>query len=234
MLARRCARLLTDALSSRTRPPAPPCRAFSSSHTLLKQGRQEPRNAARNLRNEEIDLRSVYVVNAETTKLGPRTPLHAVLAGVNRSTHFVELVSRDPPVVKIVDSKAAHAARKALKARLRATRMEQKEVQMTWNVGAEDIAHKLRNARAQLVRGNMVDVAFAPKSKQPLPPRDEMRRKMQQVVDFVQDIAVEKQERTLLRNVGVVSLRPVKTKIQQEAESTENAVEFTEDAAKSE
>lgn len=68
-------------------------------------------------------------------------------------------------------------------------------------------------AREQLEKNNMVDIAFAPKAKQRSPSIPEMQEKLQSVVDTLQDIAVEKRERTLMRGAGVVYLRPVKAKL---------------------
>lgn len=68
-------------------------------------------------------------------------------------------------------------------------------------------------AREQFEKNNMVDIAFAPKAKQRSPSPPEMQERLQSVVDALQDVAVEKRERTIMRGAGVVYLRPVKAKL---------------------
>ena len=71
-------------------------------------------------------------------------------------------------------------------------------------------------AREQLERNNLVDIAFAPKAKQRLPPEQTMKEKMQKVVDTLQDIGLERQERTFERGVGAIFLRSSKSMEQDE------------------
>ena len=68
-------------------------------------------------------------------------------------------------------------------------------------------------AREQLERNNLVDFAFAPKARHTLPPQQAMEDRMRQVVDSLEDIALERQDRTLVRGVGIVFLRLDKSKV---------------------
>lgn len=179
-------------------------KTFSSAHILLKNFTPN-----RKLRNNEIKIPLVHLVDPETQKLRDPAPIADVIASTNLRHFYVELVSQEPPVVRIVNRKVAHAAKKAAQSRVKKTKVEVKEVQMTWNVADTDIVHKLRRARAQLALGNLVDVAFAPKVRQPPPRTVEMTKKLELVCEMLKDVAEERQPRTLERNVGVVYLRPL-------------------------
>lgn len=167
--------------------------------------------ATRRARDKEIEARVVQLVDPEG-KLCPAEPLQAVLDRIKPRTHFVELVQHDPPIVKIVSRAEEHAARKVQKERMRASKSELKEIQMTWSVAESDVAHKLKKARSELLDGNLVDIAIAPKSRQPLPKPKEMEDRMQLIADKLSDVAVERQQRTLIRGVGIVFLRPDRNK----------------------
>ncbi|THH11270.1 hypothetical protein EW145_g773 [Phellinidium pouzarii] len=225
MLAKHSTRLLrlSDAFGLQPSTPTNTFRTFSSSIAILsyKNSRQKITipTPDRKPKNEEINKMFVQRVEPETNKLLPPERLAHLLVSIDRKTHFIELVQDDPPVVKIINKKEAHAFRKAYQAKKKEQKKEQKEVQMTWNVGAMDLVHKLQKARKHLERGNMVDIAFAPKAKQELPSRKEMLEKMQHVLDTLNDVAREKHQQTLERNVGVVSLRPQKSKSSMEDES---------------
>ena len=74
-------------------------------------------------------------------------------------------------------------------------------------------------AREQLERNNLVDFAFAPKARHTLPPQKAMEDRMQQVVDSLEDVALERQDRTLVRGVGIIFLRLDKSKISEAEQS---------------
>ncbi|KAI5122170.1 hypothetical protein M0805_007068 [Coniferiporia weirii] len=228
MLAARCTRLLLpDALRWGASTSSHTFRTFSSTPVALKYDKDKDR-VTRKPRNEEIKYKFVQCVDPETDKLTPVEPLAAVLARTNRKTHFIELVQLDPPVVKAQHIQEFREAQKAIRAKRRATKVEQKEVQMTWNVAQTDLAHKLKKARDQLLRGNLVDVAFAPKANQLLPHRRDMLSKLEQVMDTLGDIAMERREWTLERGIGVVYLRLDKSKVDAKTK-TENEPEILED-----
>lgn len=150
MFARQCTRLLLEALNSplhaststsipisiayRSRP-----RPFSSSPSILSRYK----DSTRRLRNEEIKIETVQRVGSDG-KLCPPEALSDILDSMKRKTHFVELVSPDPPVVRIMCKSELNAMRKAQKEKTRNTKMEQKEIQMTWNVGDTDFDHKIK------------------------------------------------------------------------------------------
>ena len=178
-------------------------RAFTASTILFKYNKG-------GLKNENIPHKIVQLVNEQEQLLPPEQTAD-ILARINHETHFLELVRDVPPIVKIRDKKAFLKARKTQKAQQRASTMEQKEIQMTWNVGQKDLETKLKKARDHLIRGNMVDIAFAPKSGQAKPTLEEMQSKMQMTVDLLSDVAKEKGNREIVggKCAGIVSLRPI-------------------------
>lgn len=159
-------------------------------------------------RDEQIKLPMVQLVDPITSKLLSPEPPSDILSRIKRSTHYVELVSQDPPLVKIIDRKEAAAERKASKAKLKQSKMEQKELQLSWKSEPSDIEHKLKKARAILGDGDMVNIAFARKARQRPPPVEEMQERLKQVVASLSDIAIEKKPMVVERGVGIVYLRP--------------------------
>ncbi|EJD00882.1 uncharacterized protein FOMMEDRAFT_90260 [Fomitiporia mediterranea MF3/22] len=218
MFTQRCTRLICEALPRYTSLKLPPIaststytsrRAFSSTPSLLKYEAKP--------RNHQIKYPIVQRVDeANDNKLSPPEPLKSIIESIELRTHFVELVSEDPPIVKIFDRKVEHAEKLARKAKQKSLKMERKEIQMTWNVGDMDLQHKTMKAREQLKNNNLVDIAFAPKAKQTTPSVQAMQEKMQKVVDVLQDVALERQERTLTKSIGVVYLRLDKSKLADE------------------
>jgi len=197
MIARCSQRLIC-----RSRPMA--VKSFSSTQILLKSFTPN-----RKLRNNEIKIPLVHLVDPESQKLRDLAPIADVISSISLRDYYVELVSQGPPIVRIVNRKVALAAKKAQQARVKKTKVENKEVQMTWNVADTDIVHKLRKAREHLSAGNLVDVAFAPKARQPVLKPPEMVKKLDLVCEMLKDVAEERQPRTFERNVGVVYLRPL-------------------------
>jgi len=162
-------------------------------------------------RNLEITHPNVQLVNPETNRLDPPRPYEEILNSVALKDYFVELVSSDPPIVKIVNKREANAARKEMKERKRTQpRNELKEVQMTWGVGVADLTHKLKKVQEELERGNRVTLVFAPKSKQPVPKPREMATFLNEVTEKVSAFAKESQPRTIEKNVAVIYLHAVK------------------------
>ncbi|KAL5527150.1 hypothetical protein ACEPAG_5941 [Sanghuangporus baumii] len=185
-------------------------RSFSSCAVLFKY--------IKGPRDNGIKIPIVQLVD-ENNKLCPPEPLEDILSRVKQRTHYVELVQKDPPIVKIGSREAEREARKATKTKERASKMERKEIQVTWNVTDSDLDHKIKKARDQLERNNLVDFAFAPKAKHRPPSIQAMEERMEKVVDALQDIARERQDRTLDRGVGIVFLRLDKSKAERTEES---------------
>lgn len=129
------------AIAHRSRP-----RAFSTSPSILHRYK----DSTRRLRNEEIKIETVQRVGSDG-KLCPPEALSGLLDSIKRKTHFVELVQPDPPVVRIMCKAELNEIRKAQKEKIRSTKMEQKEIQMTWNVGDTDLDHKLKKGEHRIV-----------------------------------------------------------------------------------
>ncbi|KLO09927.1 hypothetical protein SCHPADRAFT_999941 [Schizopora paradoxa] len=163
------------------------------------------------LRNSEIKFATVQLVNQETHRLDPSRPFAELLDSIDLKHEYVELVSNDPPIVKIINRREANAARKEVKERMRMQpRNEMKEVQMTWGVAAADLDHKLKKAEEELERGNRVSLVFAPRSKRPIPKPQELQAFLDEVAEKVSTFGRESQPRTLEKNVAVMYLNALK------------------------
>ena len=212
----RCSRLISRDFFRGASPLS--TRTFTSTSTLLKS-----LNPNRKPRNNEIKLPLVQLVDPVTQKLQDPAPPSEIVAKADMKNFYVELVSQEPPIVRLVNRKDAHVAKLARKAKLKQVKVEHKELQMTWNVADTDVAHKLRKAREHLAGGNFVDIAFAPKARQPKLQHQEMVQKMELVVETLKDVADQRQDWTLERNVGVVYLKPISTKTNRQNQGdTEN------------
>lgn len=182
----------------------PPAYAFTTSVIAHYKKATETRRP----RNNEIKCPVVQVVDPETQRLRDPVPLKDVLNSVELEKFFIELVSADPPVVKIISRSEAHAAKKAAKAKQKTLKADKKEYQMTWNISPQDLTHKIQRAREQLESNNLVDVAFAPKPRQKAPSLPEMHSILDKVKQALLDVAMERQERTIQRAIGVIYFRP--------------------------
>ncbi|KAL5508488.1 hypothetical protein ACEPAH_6107 [Sanghuangporus vaninii] len=212
MLVRQWTRLFIESSPKLRVTRSQAIRSFSSCAVLFKY--------IKGPRDNGIKIQTVQLVD-ENNKLCPPEPLEDILGRVKQRTHYVELVQENPPIVKIGSREAEREARKAAKTkeRAKASKMERKEIQATWNVTDSDLDHKIKKAREQLERNNLVDFAFAPKANQRPPSLQAMEERMGKVVDALQDIARERQDRTLDRGVGIVFLRLDKLKAQRTEES---------------
>ena len=142
-------------------------------------------------RNDEIKYHLVQLVDQETGRLNPPTALSAVMASIDRKTHFVELVKETPfPIVKIADKKAVYAAMKRLQ-RTKKPPISTKEIQLTWCAGAADWDHKLRKVREELEKGNRVDVVLTPKRGKRVPSLPEMEARVQDTLARLHDAGKE-------------------------------------------
>jgi translation initiation factor IF-3 len=161
------------------------------------------------LRDEEIQHRMVQLVDGETGKLLPLTSLQELLRGINRTTHFVELVSETPsPIVKIISKKElfdrARQAKLAAKAKGKAP--EHKELQMTWGVASADLGHKLKKARQEIEKGNRVDIIYAPKKGQPVPAPAAREARVEETVELLKDVGFEWKPRTVEKIITVIHM----------------------------
>ncbi|KAH7924824.1 hypothetical protein BV22DRAFT_1090180 [Leucogyrophana mollusca] len=162
------------------------------------------------LTGDKIPHPYVRVVNSETGKLEPVTSLKSLIASLDKKVWLVELVSEKPePLVKIVDRKESF---RKLKEQQRAHRAgikasAQKEIQVTWGVGAGDLEHKLAKARSELEKGYRVDIVIAPKKRQPLPKPSEMEARANEMAATLADIAKEWKARDVQKTITVMSFQ---------------------------
>jgi hypothetical protein len=85
------------------------------------------------------------------------------LSTYSTKTHYLHLVSTDPPIVKLIEKKVQQEKdflqEKKAKAK-RARVMETSEVQITWESAKGDLMHKLGLIKNILERGDRVEIAF--------------------------------------------------------------------------
>ncbi|GLB33278.1 putative ribosome disassembly concerning protein [Lyophyllum shimeji] len=167
-------------------------------------------NAKAPPRDENIQHRIVQLVDPETGRLTEPTPLRTILAGLDRRTKYVELVSVTPaPIVKVFDklAESQRSAEAQYKARAAARKAIQKEVQLTWNAAPGDLAHKLEKMRQELERGARVDLVFARKKNQAYLPLEEMQARAQDIVDSLADVAKEWKDREVRAGMTAIFLQ---------------------------
>ena len=179
-------------------------RAMTSKSKQQKGSSPRSQNLGANIRHRVVQL-----VDQETGKPGPPRNLEDILASIDETTHYVELVSETPALVKIFDKaekKIRFLAQKA-RAKVSAKRNLRKEVQLTWNTQPGDIAHKLAKVREELEKGSRVDLVFAPKPKTDHPPIMVMRQRLDEFVASCADLASEWRERVFERGMGLAFLQ---------------------------
>lgn len=116
-------------------------------------------------RDRQIPYRQVQLVQADSSLSAP-TPLNALLRSYDPATHFLQLVSHSPPIVKVLDREEERLRQLKAEQRARARRKlapEEKEVQVSWTAAEGDLRHKAELARQMLERGDRVQLAFAPR-----------------------------------------------------------------------
>jgi len=129
--------------------------------------------------------------------------LNHILSSLDKSTYLVRLVSRTPPVVRVLshlEDKMNKLERKAeLKARKNKGQVSTKEVRLTWLTSGADYEHKVAMARKELERGDVrIDFLFSPKPGVRAPARFEMAMHMEKVVDAFRDVSNEWKEKDFI------------------------------------
>lgn len=153
-------------------------------------------------------------MNPETGALNPPASLRVILAGMNPKTHFLELMTTEPePIVKMHDRKLLYDREKTKK-RVHASKKppEEKEVQLTWGVGAADMEFKLRKVRADLADGHRVNLVFAPKKGQVLPSPAQQEKMIAEALAFLEEVGKEHKERTVHKQAVAVFLESLRRK----------------------
>ncbi|KAH9894090.1 hypothetical protein C8Q73DRAFT_694502 [Cubamyces lactineus] len=175
---------------------------------------EEKKKPLRKPRNEEIKLPYVRFVNPETGALDPPAPLSRILSRINRKHEYLELVTKEPePIVKIQSTKMLYEKTKAKKlVHTSGKAPEEKEVQLTWGVGSGDLQFKLKKARDELEEGNRVNIIFAPKKGQGIPPPTEQQKLVAEALSLLEDVGRERKERAIQKHAIGVFLESTRAK----------------------
>jgi translation initiation factor IF-3 len=149
--------------------------------------------------NHQIPFDVVQVQDSDGI-LHPSSSLNHLLASIDKSNYLVRLVSRQPPIVRVLthlEDKMNKLERKAeLKTRKNKGQVSTKEVRLSWLISDADYEHKMAIARKELEKGDIrVDFLFSPKSGVRAPSRLEMKEQMEKVADAFRDVGHEWKER---------------------------------------
>ncbi|KAF8631996.1 hypothetical protein AX17_004941 [Amanita inopinata Kibby_2008] len=182
---------------------------------------------------KDEDIKHPYVQISHDGRLSVPTTIPHILSLIDRRGYYLLLANSSPPIVKLVNKSEEFARKKQEQeqARLSKARQTHKEVQLSWGLGEADADHKLGKAREELEKGLRVDLVFVYRKGQPVLSEEQMREKVQAVVDSLADVGKEWKERQFQRRTGAVflqSLGPVNPSTQQEnATLQEGQVEET-------
>lgn len=195
-------------------------RRLESHSAAVRRGEAARENARQNpasFRNEAIPFASVRLINTETNRLNPETPLKDLLASINLDDSFVQLISCEPldggePLVKIIKKHDAAQKEREQKAKKKeqkkaAIGRETKEIQLSWGVEPGDLRHKLAKTIKELEKMNNVKISFNPRKGAPVPTPDKMTAKMDSVWEELKHVAVETKPRTIVDLSGIMHLK---------------------------
>jgi translation initiation factor IF-3 len=122
-------------------------------------------------RDDEIEARSVSVVDQDGKLHEPRSTM-LVLASIDRKTHsLVTVVEGEPgvpPICKIMEKKAMRDFEKAQdKAKRKAASggRSGKTIELNWAIGDNDLGHRLKKMKDFLGKGFKVEIILARKKK---------------------------------------------------------------------
>lgn len=180
-----------------------------------EEDEKKKKKPLQNPRNEAIKHTVVRLVNPQTGALEPPARLRDVLPRVDRKKQYLELVVEKPePIVKIINLKERYDRQRAKHIQQVLGRApEEKELQVTWGVGAGDLAFKLRKAREDLTAGDRVTLVFAPKKGQKTPETPEEKNKfVEEALRLLEDVGRERKDRTAQNHVVALYLEPLRPK----------------------
>ena len=166
--------------------------------------------------NSDIPHEVVRVADSESNTLGPPQTLASLLESTKLDKDRVELVTARPePIVRVISLKLVRQLRQEenLKARLKLkeqknSNKETKQLQMTWNVDGNDLERKLDQARVSIASGHHVNIVLSKKGGVPLPTRDAMDRKLDEIVAGLKDVAEEANSKSIGKQLTTIYLRP--------------------------
>lgn len=171
--------------------------------------------ARKRLFDKGIPYETVHVVDSETGRLGPPRPLADVLSGIDKEEFRVKLIAEQPrPVVRIITRDFARQQKKKDKLRAlhaRQIHAERKQLKMTWGVDGNDLARKMSQVRGYLAKNHPVDFVLSKQKGIPLPSRDAMVWRMNDIVAALGDVSTES-NRSIGSQLATIQLRPMKAK----------------------
>jgi translation initiation factor IF-3 len=171
---------------------------------------EEPKQRKKNngpLKNEKIHYRNVQINH--NGRLSAPTTVRRILSLLDRRGYYIQLISHQPPIVRIVNQEEEYKRKKEEheRAKLLKAKREHKEIQLSWVTSGADAVHKLEKARKDLAKGFRVELVFAHKSNQPLPSVKDMHKTLQRTADSLADVGKEWKERVLQRKMGALFLK---------------------------
>ena len=167
--------------SRRPSPGTSSCREFTTSSTLSEARSNTP------LRDADIPFPLVQLVSPVDNSISAPQPLRNLLRTYDHTTHFLQLVSSDPPVVKLLDKVEEYRKTRESEAKAtlrKRTAAEEKEVQISWASASGDVAHKIDQARTIIERGDRVRLVFAPRASGPNRDKISEAKKTEMVKEF--------------------------------------------------
>ncbi|KAJ5161483.1 translation initiation factor IF3 [Penicillium capsulatum] len=159
-------------------------RLFHESRRLAGPTSRQPVQGP--IKDEAIGAPYVQIVN-EHGDLEMPVRLSDVLRSFDRSKFFLHQVSPGspgrPPICKITD-KLAYSQREKEKAKAaKATKSQNKQIELNWAIDAHDLEHRLKQLTTFLEKGRKVEVTLTRKRRKRAPTVDEIKHVIQSVLD---------------------------------------------------
>lgn len=202
---------------------------FNKNAFLLAQAKKEEepkRKSGGPLKDENIKYKRVHIRHDGC--LSAPSNVSYILSLLDRRGYYIQLISHDPPIVKIVDKAEEYSRMKEEheQAKLSKSKQVHKEVQLSWVTSDADMAHKLEKAKEDLAKGLRVNLVFAHKRGRPLPSLEDIKERLQSLVDSLADVGKEWKARVVQRRLAAVFLeginRPGKGKFSEAEEKEES------------
>ena len=166
-------------------------------------------------RDDEIKAWRVYVVGADG-RLGDLQILNEVLASrvldtKGKPTQFLQEVvpadvNRPYPVCKLYDKKAAREAEEAKRKAAKMTKIQTKQLEVSWGMSDNDLGHRIVRLKEFLKKGWKVEVVFGSKRKGWMNKREasaeEAERVLQKLREAVNEVEGAKEWREMQGFLG--------------------------------